>query len=146
MATTGVACDLCELHRDLTWLIRTDAFAVGAADAEGKRDDMTILAEFGQDEEWALCRACERDVKEDHEDAIMRRRRQAFLIDTPSREWDSLDLQAQAYVLQTLDMTVMAVLSCRQKAWGRAWTPQDAQQAAEGVQRDGGRGVRHSER
>jgi hypothetical protein len=141
MARQGVACDLCELNRDIAWVIRTDEFIVGAGDADAPLSELAVMTTFGQDEEWALCHACKRDVLNDDQTPIMRRRRQALVMDSP--EWNAMTSAERDAAVQVLEMTIMAVLSCRQKRWGRAWTARDAAQAAAAVERDGQRGLRH---
>lgn len=129
----GIACDLCELRRDLTWVMRTAHFTV-IVGGEPHR--------YADDEEWALCSMCERDVQADDQTPIMMRRRAAIIRDsTPG--WDALSDDDQAFTWQVLDLIVMTALSCRQKNYGRAWTPSDARNAARQVRDDGGRGLRH---
>ena len=128
-----VACDLCELWPDLAWIIRTDRFTLMV-------EPDVVIADFKQDEEWGLCNQCKLDVMTDDQNAIMARRRLAHERDTPDFWSQSNAERGLAY--QVLDMIVMTVLSSRQKAWGRAWTPQDTRQAQATVKRDGRRGKR----
>ena len=135
MAVGGIACDLCELHRDVCWVIRTDHFAVAVGDVEPFRYD--------DDEEWALCRRCKRDVLADDQARIIARRRAALIRDTDPAAWDALSSADHAAVMQVVSLIVMTVLATRQKAYGRAWTAQDERDATQQVQEDGGRGKRN---
>lgn len=132
MAVTGVACDLCELHRDVCWVIRTDHFALMVGDEPIR---------YADDEEWALCSYCKRDVLADNQAPILARRRTAFIRDTP--EWRTLSGADRAACVQVLSLIIMTVLATRQKAYGRAWTTQDEADAIQQVKEDGGRGKRN---
>ena len=132
MAVTGVACDLCELHREVVWVIRTDHFALVVGDKPIR---------YADDEEWALCSYCKRDVEADNQTPILQRRRTAFIRDTP--EWRTLKHTDRAACVQVLRLIVMTVLATRQRAYGRSWTAQDEAQATQQVKEDGGRGKRN---
>jgi hypothetical protein len=140
MARAGVACDLCELGRDLAWIIRTHTFTVGLGEEDG--DNFDVIQTFDEDEEWGLCSACWRDMQADNQEGIFRRRRQALVLDTPAEEWAALDDQQRGAIFQVMEMTIMAVMSCRVNGWGRAWTRLDGQQAVSKIAADGQRGKR----
>lgn len=135
-----VACDLCELRTDMEWLIRTDRFTVMVGQDPPHVAPGEVLSRFGQAEEWGLCGACKLDVLMDDQAAIMARRRLAAERDEPN--WWTLSNSERAAVCQVLDLTVMAVLACRDKAWGRAWTLDDQRHAQAAITRDGQRGKR----
>lgn len=133
MKTATVACDLCELHSDVAWVIRTDHFTVIVGDEPHRYTD---------DEEWGLCAACKRDVLADDQTPILARRHAALIRDTGPADWARLPKADQAAVFQMLDLIVMAVLSCRQKAYGRPWTTEDERLAQGQLREDGARGSR----
>lgn len=129
---TGLACDLCELGTDLTWVIRTNHFTVVVGDEPHH---------YADDEEWGLCSRCKHDVLADTQQPILARRREALKRDF-DLAWNALSPTDQDFVLQTTDMVVLAALSCRQKRYGRAWTQEDARLGRQQIEEDGGRGLR----
>jgi hypothetical protein len=129
-----VACDLCELRTDVTWVMRTDHFTVLVGDEP----------HFYRDgEEWGLCGPCKHDVLADEQEPILARRRLALVRDFGGPGWDGLGADEQAAIFQVTDLVVMTALACRQKAYGRAWTASDEREALEQLREDGGRGLRH---
>jgi hypothetical protein len=131
---SGLACDLCELHTNLTWVMRTDRFTVLVADEPHFYRD---------DEEWGLCAACQADVLADDQQPILVRRRMALVRDFGGPGFDSLDADEQAAVFQVTDLVVMTALACRQKRYGRPWTVADERAGLHQLREDGGRGLRN---
>jgi hypothetical protein len=133
MRSPTVACDLCELHTDVAWVIRTDKFTVLVGDEPHF---------YPEGDEWGLCRNCRDDVLADDQAPILARRHAALIRDTHPADWARMPKADQAAVFQILDLVVLTALACRQKAYGRAWTAEDEREALEQLREDGGRGLR----
>lgn len=130
----GLGCDLCELHTNLTWVMRTDHFTVLVGDEPHYYTD---------DEEWGLCQACEVDVLADNQQWILVRRRLALVRDFGGPGFNSLSGADQMAIFQITDLIVLTALACRQKAYGRPWTVEDERAGLQQLREDGGRGLRN---